>query len=359
MPHKLVVEKRSLRQLNPHIIRRQLARLVLRALAGKRRRQGWKLEGGLRVPSPLKEGEGWLYRAILKFERRGRKVKPEVVQRQFDVIQKIVETAGNARGWTLPGKNRQPSNQTPAPTPPYMPIPQLPADFGGCFDHIYDRDAQIGIVWQAIKAAVESGFQNRNHCALFGPPACGKSEILLGFKKLLGADAVMQFDATSTTEAGARRELRQLANIPPILLVEEIEKTDERSLRWLLGVLDTRGEIRGLNFRDASFQRDVKLLCLATANDMEKFNDVMSGALASRFANKVRCPRPSSEVLERILQREVQKIGGNPAWIAPALDYCLNSEKSTDPRRAIAICLCGQHKLLSGEYQKWLEETRE
>ena len=93
----------------------------------------------------------------------------------------------------------------------------------------------------------QSGFQNRNHCVLFGPPACGKSEILLAFKRLLGADAVMTFDATSTTEAGARRELRQLANIPPIPIVEEIEKTDERSLRWLLGVLDTRGEIRGLN----------------------------------------------------------------------------------------------------------------
>jgi len=176
---------------------------------------------------------------------------------------------------------------------------------------------------------------------------------------MLGADAVLQFDATSTTEAGARRELRQLANIPPILVCEEIEKTDERSLRWLLGVLDTRGEIRGVNYRDASFQRDVKLLCLATVNDIKRFNEVMSGALSSRFANKIRCPQPSREVMERILQREVQKINGNPAWIKPALDYCLDIEKTNDPRRAIAVALCGQEKLLTGEYQQWLEATRE
>ena len=45
------------------------------------------------------DGDGWLYRKTLAFERNGRKVKPEVVKRQFEYIAKIVETAANARGW--------------------------------------------------------------------------------------------------------------------------------------------------------------------------------------------------------------------------------------------------------------------
>jgi hypothetical protein len=335
-------------------------RLVQRALAGRRQRQGWRFVGRLRVPAPVREEHVWLYKVTLAFQRRGRKVKADVVQRQFDYIGRIVEAAANARGWTLPGTNLGGASQ-PQAAPPQSNATAvtLPDNMNDYFAHIYDREAQIGIVAQAIRAAVQSGFQNRNHCVLFGPPACGKSEILLAFKNMLGADAVMTFDATSTTEAGARRELRELARIPPILIVEEIEKTDERSLRWLLGVLDTRGEIRGLNYRDAHFRRDVKLLCLATANDIGRFNEVMSGALASRFANKARCPRPTRPILERILQREVAKIAGNPAWIKPALDYCLDIEKSNDPRRAIAVCLCGQDKLLTGEYQRWLAATGE
>ena len=230
MPHKLTLEKRSQRQLNPAILYRQLSRLVQRALAGSRKRQRWMLRGNLRTPSPVREGDGWLYRTSLRFERRGRRVAADIETRQFEYITRIVEVAGSGRGWTISG--RPGVQTTPAEPTPAGPI-HLPESTGEFFAHIYDREEQIGIVTQAIKAAIRSGFQNRNHCVLFGPPACGKSEILLAFKRMLGADAVMQFDATSTTEAGARRELRQLATIPPILVVEEIEKTDERSLRWL------------------------------------------------------------------------------------------------------------------------------
>ena len=106
MAHKLTVEKRSQRQLNPLLIRRQLSRLVQRALAGKRRRQGWEFVGRLRAPSPVRDGEGWLYRTTLAFERSGRKVNASVVQRQFDYIAGIVETAGNARGWMIPAKTK-------------------------------------------------------------------------------------------------------------------------------------------------------------------------------------------------------------------------------------------------------------
>ena len=44
-------------------------------------------------------------------------------------------------------------------------------------------------------------------------------------------------------------------------------------------------------------------------------------------------------------------------WIAPALDYCLTTERTDDPRRVIAVCKCGREKLLTGEYQRTLAAT--
>ncbi len=121
---------------------------------------------------------------------------------------------------------------------------------GDCFDHIFDREHQRRIILSAIIAAKESAFVNRFNCVLYGEPGCGKSDLLISTGKMLGREneAWMKLDATSTTEAGAQRILLEAAHIPPVLIVEEIEKTDEKSLRWLLGILDQRAEIRKTNF---------------------------------------------------------------------------------------------------------------
>ena len=202
----------------------------------------------------------------------------------------------------------------------------------------------------------ESGFSERFHAVLHGPPACGKTEILRSLSRMVGRDAVLHFDATSTTKAGAERTLLETADIPPVLCIEEIEKTDEQSLRWLLGVLDFRGEVRKVTHRSTAV-REVKLLCLATVNDMDLFKRIMDGSLASRFTHKIKCPRPSREALEKILLREVTLAKANTAWIKPALEWCVEEEKTNDPRRIVAVCLCGGDKLLTGEYQESLRAT--
>jgi hypothetical protein len=91
---------------------------------------------------------------------------------------------------------------------------------------------------------------------------------------------------------------------------------------------------------------------------VELFNKLNAGALASRFANKIFFKRPSRDQLELILQREITKVDGDFAWIGPALDYC-EGQDITDPRTAIAICLCGREQLLTGDYQKMMEDTSE
>ena len=362
----MTLEKQSLRRLDAGVMRDQLTRIAARALGGGRGRT-WSLASRISVGEPTADnGSGLLYQVRLRFERTGRKAPEAVLNRQWQIIQKMAATAGNGKGWTLPDLKPEPSvdeqeqleprRPRAAVTPERLVVPQ-----GKHFTHLFERDSQIALVQSALDAYVTSAYEDRFHCVLFGPPACGKTEILRSFARMLGEDAVLTFDATSTTKAGAERILLETERIPPVLIVEEIEKTDEASLRWLLGVLDHRAEIRKITYRMVA-AKSVKLLCLATVNDIGLFRRIMDGALASRFSHHIHCPRPSRAVLQRILEREVARAGGDRAWIEPTLDWCLNREpeqRKKDPRRAITVCLSGRERLLTGEYQRHLAATME
>lgn len=374
------LEKQSLRRLDARIMKEQLSYIVQRALGGTRGKT-WALHENFQIPTQKSNGEGYVYSTEIPFIRKGKSVDQDILNRQWDIIQEIANTAGKAKGWNVITKdiNSQaardlssiseqlkkgpitltyttPKEEEKTYTKIQLPKIQNTINEDENFKHLYDRDAQISIVYSAIQAFIDSNHENRFHGVLYGAPACGKTEILRSFARWLGPEAVLNFDATSTTKAGAEKILLESQNVPPILMVEEIEKTEEMSLRWLLGVLDHRGEIRKITNRMQA-QRSVKLLCLATVNDMELFSRVMDGALASRFAHKIYCPRPNRHVLEKILQREINVHGGNQEWIKPTLDFCLDTEQTTDPRRIIAVCMSGKDKLLDGSYQEFLAKT--
>lgn len=234
---------------------------------------------------------------------------------------------------------------------------ELPTDaeWADAYSHLYGLEPHTGRVYAALKAAVKSGWRNRFNVALIGPPGCGKSDTAGTVRALLGTDAVWSLDATAMTSAGVIKELSEMELLPRVIVIEEIEKADAKALAMLLGILDTRGEVRKVTAR-GNIQRDTKCLAIATVNNLELFNSIMSGALASRFANKVVYKRPSRDTLYRILDREVAKVNGNEEWINPALDYC-EAHDINDPRECIAICLCGGDDLLTGEYQEMLAAT--
>jgi hypothetical protein len=233
----------------------------------------------------------------------------------------------------------------------------IPDDWDDAFQHLYGLDSHIQRVRTALEAGVNSGWRNRFHAALIGPPGCGKSDICESLTAALGEDAVMKLDATSTTAAGAQKELTEREILPRVIVIEEIEKAAPDAMAFLLSVLDQRAEIRKVTARQ-KIQRDTKCLAFATVNDVDLFRKMSAGALASRFPNTIFFQRPSRETLALILTREVAKVDGDAEWIAPTLDYC--EERSiTDPRRVISLCLCGSNGWLDGTYAKMLDETSE
>ncbi len=356
--YPVVLKKRALRSLDKTKIDKQLNYIINRALGGQRGKQGWDVIGAKPTFDIQKNNDEYIYTVNLRFKRESdRKFKSEVADEQFQRVLEIIKDAGNTPGWFI--ADQEGTSKAPEKTIGTVSYADININPGNYFDHIYERDNQIKIVLSALEAARDSNLQNRFHTVLFGDPACAKTEILLSVKRMLGPNAVLQFDATSTSKAGAERILLDSEQLPPVLILEEAEKTDENSLRWLLGILDHRAEIRKTNFNIGTVRKEVKLLCLATVNDMNLFNKVMSGALASRFTHKVHCPRPSREVLAHILKREVVKVaGGKMEWIEPTLKYCYDTEHITDPRHIIAVCLCGKDALLDGSYVKSLEATK-
>lgn len=237
------------------------------------------------------------------------------------------------------------------------PVPPLSIDPGDHFAHLIDREAQIELLLSSIKAAVRTDMRKRFHVVLHGRPGCGKTDMLRSVYRMLGPAHCLTLDGPSTTKAGVEQLLMTANRIKPFILIEEIEKM--KDLDWLLGILDERAEILLTNARDGQVRREARVLCIATANDMDKFLAVRDGALNSRFPQQIYCPRPDQDTLEKIVMREVLAEGGDPRWVNAAVNYCVVIENDYDPRRAINVCLAGGDDLLDGTYQKALVRNRQ
>ena len=355
--HRIEVQKVSQKTLNHEKVKTQLDGIRRRILGGGRQERGWQSKLAPHWDTPVTNPSGAIvYTATFLLQcKPKRKRSAESLANELEKIVKVVQAAGNAPGWLiskLDGDQEAAKVFNPNTEVPYVDV-ALPEDWRKNFSHIYGRDEQVDLVVSAVAAGIRSDWKHRFHTVLVGPPAGGKTEICRSLITAVGSEACLQYDATATTQAGAIEDLRKRDELPRILVIEEIEKTDEASLRWLLGVLDERGEVRKTTFRN-NVQFGARLLGVATVNDYPLFLRLMDGALASRFCNPIHCPPPDRGILTRILEREIDAVQGKREWIAPVLDFA-ELHSIHDPRRLKSICLCGRDDLLTGEYQAKLE----
>lgn len=360
--HAILFVKETQRRLNEKALANNTTH-ILGALTKSMAARGWSLVP--RVPDGkhvvfFDRDEGYRYFMHFDLCYEG----DELPQKsEIKAIAKIMHSRGsNPLGgrWTLESIDREPyvvADGEVISAKDFTAYAELnvPEDFETAFDHLYGLESHIGRIKLALEVAQMSQFHNRYHVALIGPPGCGKSDICETLAEVLGEDAVMKFDATATTAAGAIKQLDEAEILPRVLVVEEIEKVSAEALSFLLAVMDMRGEIRKTTARK-QIVKDAKILVIATVNNHELFDGMLAGALSSRFSNKLWFRRPSQEVIRKILVREVEKIDGDEAWVEPTLEYA--REKSiTDPRMISALCLCGRDAWLDGSFAKMLSDT--
>lgn len=237
-------------------------------------------------------------------------------------------------------------------------------DPGNHFARLFARDAQIRRVLGALEVGKATDWNKRKNCLLSGEPGGGKTELMIATRNMLGkeGEAYLWFDATSFTKAGVLELLMSSPIIPPVLFIEEIEKCVEEALRWLLGIMDIRGEIRRLNYRVGHEAKNVRMVVIASANDVGLLKRLLAGALYSRFQSKIYCPHPDKEIMRQILRREVEDLqdagmDANETWIEPAITFAYDKWGILDPREVIDIMSIGGERLLTGEAQDDLEET--
>jgi hypothetical protein len=360
----LTFNRESERRTSDEKLHDPLEFIAVRALSGSRGR-GWSYEIG---PIEAQDLLGWTFSAWIRFYRT-RECDPEKEAHQRSEIYEFAAAAGHHarfgnKPWTTDrlGKKEKAvegiiASQDEDSTVALSSISTIKQD--GYFDHLYGLDAQIRIMLSAIQAAADSGMKNRFHTLLWGETGTGKTDILLSTSQLLNQMFVshLLLDATATTEAGMRKALLdEDAILPEIILIEEIEKA-RHSFHLLLGLMDDRATVTQMNFKKTE-SRKVPALILASANDYEMLKKTESGALLSRFSNEIYCPRPGREILAKILEREIRKVkGGSEEWIEPTLEFCYDQRRITDPRMLKRVCLCGKERLITGEYQRDLEET--
>lgn len=231
--------------------------------------------------------------------------------------------------------------------------------FTGGKNPVIGLEAHTSRMMRALRVAIGTDFEERHNTLLVGVPACGKSELMRRLKKMVGNDAVLEVDATSTTAKGLQEILAERSIMPRVLLVEEIEKGSKELHEVLLSIMDTRGEIRKVTARGKIMQ-ECRMVTICTANDMDKFRDSASGAIASRTDNVINFQPATRETMFTIVLNRMMNLGLATPKATQIVNKVLDYAEGTDmwdTRSLISLAQCGGEDWLNGEYEKELAAT--
>lgn len=357
----VLVRKLSDRKLNDQKAATQVHEIAMRAVSGDRKRRGWTYEVNFH-DMRYSAKQIYEYNIILKY--RGEQTKESLDKEVNEMLLPLIERGGSSikPPWTilaLDGKAWEKKETMAADgkiTKPYAHV-EIPKNHLRFFKHIYERDAQIDVAISYIQAAVDSAWTYRPHIAFVGEPGGGKTETARAIRHTFGDDAVFEIDATATTMSGAIKNLKERSVMPRIIIIEEIEKADFDNFPWLLAVMDPRGEIRKITYREETIL-DTQMLVIGMVNNYKVFCQALEGALSSRFGEPVFFPKADRKTQRKILERDVLKIHGDVSWIDPALDYAREAG-IYDIRHILAICMAGKGRLLAGKgFQTSLRQSR-
>lgn len=371
------VNRRNNRRSNPTKIQAQLERIARAATRGARgQKQGWYVVNTIKSPKPNCVGDGFYeYSFTFQFDRKTRNtVSHEVSKKQFEVLMDMAQGAANLYKWNIvdfTSEGEQHTTSTPQDqpkvkvefiepaimTPIKMDDHYINLDPSGYFDHLYDRESQINVLLSGSRTAIESDFKIRTHALFYGPAAGGKTSLTTAFINMVGEEHCYRIDATTSTQAGVLNDIIERGQFIKFLIIDEIEKCKEEQLRWLLSIMDERGELRVNNAKLGFVQKSLPAFVIATTNDIDKVERFMSGALHSRFSDRIHCPRIRDETIFRAVKKYIDMINGDDSWIYPAVKYVREVEKTDDIRRMIAVAVNGRERLVTGEYQRILQSS--
>lgn len=267
---------------------------------------------------------------------------------------------------TQPRYQSVPICNTTGPTSPTLKpnafagsLGTLNLDPGHEFDDLLGKTDALNILMASLAVYNQTKGRNRYHSVLVGGPSAGKSEIINRIVNVVGSDNVLRINSESASKAGMENEiLSHPTELPAILAIEEIEKCNPDALLWLLSALDTRQEIIKVTARDGILRRKVPFVCVSTCNDLAKLERMHSGSIASRFTNKLHIPDMTDSMRREIFKLKIRAVPhSNEAWIDPAIDYC-RSIGDLSMRKIESVLMCGQDRLLTGEYQRSLGATQ-
>jgi len=385
---RCVLERKVQKRINPDSLEQQLEYIVSRGTAGDRK--NWENKS-YKPHAPTQFDGGWLYRVALTFERKGSKVPAtDVLNSELASVINYLHSSGTStkfkpNTWSVTGIHADWTGaQIPTPTNPdeaiqsesedvidfdealtleELEIPEVlvcgsdeEIEDHPAFKGLFARARHIRIIAASLKRMKETKGKVRNHILLWGLPGCGKSHLLKGWRQVLGPGGSITINSNSATRAGVEKIFFRLRDVgcPPVCFAEEMEKTLEAILTVWLSILDERGEIRKITHFDQN-RVAAEVLCLGTANDKLLFDRLHGGrpghpgALSSRFSKQLYVPRPDSQVMAKILAREIELYGGSMKWIAPCLEIA-QELKTNDPRIVLSF-LDGQERLMDGSYK--------